>query len=189
MAAGNVSRIIHGPGKLVVGPSDLTTPGSDNAYGGTEVGLSNQCLLTPLGVPFRIENEGLGEATDVLEANNRFLVTCFLRGWDDDAITQFFSGQRSAGGTSQHGLFTAPGSRVPGKSSADSTNLTVLFVPEDLLHTDAFILYRAIPWWTDDAEMAFQRQEEFGIPLQLDCLRNGSGNILQVGRLADLSLT
>jgi len=186
MVAGNVSRIIRAAGKLVVGPTDLTAA---DPYGGTEIGLTNGCLLTPLGVSRRIENEGLGEASDILQANNRWLFTCFWRGADDDAKNLLLKGNRSAGGTTQHGLVTVPGARTPGQSTIDYANVVLLFVPENLTEHDALIIYRGIPVWSDAAEVAFQKREEFGYPLSMDCLRNGSGNILQMGRLADLSLT
>ena len=50
------------------------------------------------------------------------------------------------------------------------------------------ILYHAIPSWTDGAELAFRRQAEFGIPLSFECLRDSSGRILKMGRMADLAL-
>jgi len=186
MAAGLAAQIIRGPGRLIVGPTDLTAV---YPYGGTEVGLVNQALLTPLGESFRIENEGLGEATDILQPNNRALFSCFMRGWDDDAVTKFLKGNRSAGSATQHSVYTSPGARTPGQSTIDYANIVLMLVPDNLIDTDALILYRGIPMWSDDAEVMFQKREEFGIPLQVDCLRNSSGNIYQIGRLQDLSLT
>lgn len=186
MAAGKVSRILRGPVKIVVGPTDLSDA---DPYGGTEVGLSNQVALTPLGETVRIENEGLGEATDILHPNNRWLLTCFMRGADDKARELFFLGNYSNGQTTQHGVFSAPGLKNPGESMLAESSRVILLVPENLIDMDALIIYRGIPMWSDDAEIAFQKKEEFGIPLAIDCLRDSNNNILRLGRLADLSLT
>ena len=83
MDAGNVSRIIRAPGRIIIGPTNLAAA---DPYGGTEVGKSNLCTLQSHGTPFRVESEALGEATDILEANKRFVFACFIRGWDDDAV-------------------------------------------------------------------------------------------------------
>jgi hypothetical protein len=50
------------------------------------------------------------------------------------------------------------------------------------------LIYRGVPDWSEGAEFAFQRQEELGIPLAVECIRNSDGKILSVGRLVDLTL-
>lgn len=185
MVAGNVARVIRAPGRVVIGPTDLSVA---YPYGGTEVGKSNLCVVQPLGTSFRIEAEGLGEATDILEATHRYVFSCFLRGWDDDAVQKFFADNYSAGGTSKHAVFSVPGSAVPG-ASAIGRALIVLYVPDDTIHVPAVLVYSGVPDWSEGAEMAFQRGSELGLPVALDCLRDSNGNTLAIGRLADLSLT
>lgn len=187
MAAGNVSRIIRAPGRIIIDPTDLSAIAQDGTYGGTEVGKSNQCALTPLGIPFRIESEALGEATDVLEPNNRYLFNCFLRGWDDDGIELLRSGGYELGTTSQHSTFAVPGSVTPGQS-AIARAVILLYVPDDLIHNPAVLIYHGIPDIAEGAEFALRRPDELGITLAVDCLRDSNDNILRVGRLADLSL-
>jgi len=188
MAAGNVSRILRNSGRLIVAPTDAFNGGT-YPYSGTEVGLANEVRLTSTGTSKVIRNEGLGEPTDILDATNEWVFTCFLRGWDDDAVTQFFSGHRSAGSPTQHSVFAIPGSRSPGQGSADSINLVIAFVPDNLNDANGLIIYRGIPHWTIDAELAFDRKDEFGIPLIVRCLRNASNNVAKIGRMPDLSLT
>jgi len=186
MAAGDVARVIRAPGRIVIGP---TTAFATTAYpyGGTEIGKSNLCVLQPAGTPFRVESEALGEATDILEPNNRYVFSCFLRGWDDDGVQQMLAGGYNAGATTQHAFFDVP-QNVPGASSIGRA-VILAYVPDDLIHSDGALIYRGIPDWSEGAEIAFQRGPEFGIPLSVDCLRDGNGNLLRVGRLADLSLT
>lgn len=185
MAAGNVARVLRAPGRLVVNPADL-----DDAYpyGGTEVGKSRLCVLQPLGTSFRVECEGLGEATDVLEANNRWVFSCQLRGWDDDAVQLLLAAGQEAGGTSGHRGFFVPGTATPGESAL-SHSVVLLYVPDDVIHVPAVLIYNGVPDFADGAEIAFQRGEEMVLPLAVDCFRDTNDNILRVARLADLSLT
>jgi len=189
MVAGNVARVIRAPGQISIGPTDLSTAGSNNAYGGTLIGKTNGVVLQPMGTPFRVESEALGEATDILEPNKRWVFSCFVRGWDDDAVEKMFSSANyAAGGTSQHAVYSEPGTRVPGESAIGRA-VILLYVPDDIIHVPALLLYRGIPEWAEGGEVMFQRGQELGIPLTVDCLRDGNGNLLSMGRISDLSLT
>ena len=187
MAAGNVSRIIRAPGRVVVNP---TTSFATSAYpyGGTEVGKTNLCALQPLGVPFRVESEALGEATDILEANNQYVFVCFLRGYDDDAVELFLEAGHEAGTVTRHAVFHSPGSKTPGESALDRS-ISLVYVPDDTIRTPGVLIYRGIPDWSDGAELAFQRGSDLGIPITVDCLRDANENILRIGRMEDLTLT
>lgn len=186
MAAGNVARTIRAPGRLVVNP---TTAFASTAYphGGTEVGFANQCIVQPLGTPLRIECEGLGEATDILEPNRSYVFTCFLRGWDDDAIEKCQAQSFVAGATSQHAVYRSP-DNVPGASSIGRA-VILAYIPDDPLHVPGVLIYRGIVDWSSGAEVVFQRGAELGLPLTVDCLRDASGSMLKIGRMADLILS
>jgi len=188
MAAGNATRVLRAPGKLIVNPSDL---GLDYPYGGTEVGKTKLVVLTSHGTGLRVECEGLGgEPSDILEAPANYVFACMLRGWDDDAIATLFSDNAVAGGgaVSGHALFREPHLRVGG-SSALSRSVSLLYVPDDPVHAPSVLIYRGVPDWSDGAEAAWQRGEELGIPLAVECVRGAtSGKILEVGRLVDLTL-
>lgn len=189
MAAGSVATVIHAPGRVVVTPTTAFATGTF-PFGGTQVGKANKVLLTPAGQePYRPWSEGLGAATDSLEPHHRWVVTCFLRGWDDDAIAQFFARGYSAGTESQRAVFSAPGSRVAGASRL-ALGLKIAFVPDDQVQSPGFLLYRAVPNWGASAEMAWQRKDELGIPLALECFHDAStpARILKIGRMADLAL-
>lgn len=187
MAAGAAHRSgIRAPGRIILNPTDLGDASTN--YGGTEIGWANLCVLQPLGTAFHVEYEGLGEVGDVLEANKRYVFACLLRGWDDDAVRLMLANGYTAGGVSQHAAWSEPSTDVPG-SSAISRAVILLYVPDDVIHVPALLVYRGIPDWTDGAELAFQRGEELGIPITVDCLRDANGNMLTVRRLSDMSLT
>jgi len=186
MAAGSATRILRAPGRLVADPDDLTL---NYPYGGVEVGRTRLVVLTNLATAYRIECEGLGgEPSDILERPARYVFSCFLRGWDDEAVENLFANHFVQGDASGHAVMREPGDRTAG-ASALARGLKLLYVPDDPVHAPACMIYRGIPDWSDGAEIAWQRQEELGIPLAVECVRGTTGKILEVGRLADLSLT
>ncbi len=186
MAAGNVSQIIRAPGRLVVSPTDL-----DDVYpfGGVEVGKTRLVVLTSLGQSFRVSCEGLGgEPSDILGSPSYYVFSCFLRGWDDDAVFHLFQNNYVQGPTTGHSMIREPANRVGGASEY-SRRTSMLFVPDDSLNSPGVMIYAGIPDFSDGAEIAWQRGDELGIPLAVECVRGTTGKILEIGRLADLSLT
>lgn len=186
MSAGNVARTLRAPGRLVINPTDLTLA---FPYGGTEVGKTRLVVLRNLSPSlFRVTSEGLGgEPTDILEGPPHYVFACFLRGWDDDAVRMFFADNYVQGAASGHALLREPGARRSG-SSALGRAVRLLYVPDDPVGAPAMLAYRAVPDWDDNAELAFQRRDELGIPLLAELVRGASGKILEVGRVADLTL-
>jgi len=185
MVAGHASRTVRASGKLVVGPTNLSAA---FPYGGTQVGRSKLVVVQSFGEPYRIEGEGIGRATDVLEPEKRHMFSCILRGWDDDAVDLLLNDGDTVGGTSGHAVYSVPGSATPGRSAL-SRAIMILYVPDDLVHVPAVLVYAGIPYLSPGAEMAFQSRAELGVPLVAECFRDGNGNTLSIGRLADLSLT
>jgi hypothetical protein len=178
--------MIRAPGRLVASPTDLTL---DYPYGGTELGKAKLAVLATFGQSFRVPCEGLGgEASDLIGAPSYYVFSCFLRGWDDDAIQSLFQNNFVQGAVSGHSVLREPFNRVGG-SSEFSRAIKMLYVPDDIINAPAVVIYAGIPDWTDGAEIAFQRGEELGIPLAVECLRGSTGKIVEVGRLADLSLS
>jgi hypothetical protein len=192
MATGNVARIIRAPGTVHLDPLNVSGP----AFGGVVAGHVNSIAFAMQGNEFEIENEALGEVTDVLEGDNRFAVSFFARGFDDDAIEKLVASNYVLGAVSGHAMMqqikTAGefhlGSNVPG-SATNTRGIKLLFVPDDTIHVPALLLYNAIPTFTEGAELLLQRTEELGLPITLRCLRDANGNTFQMGRLVDLDLT
>ena len=180
------TRVIRAPGTVIAAPSSLTA-GSTGEYGGEIIGTTRSVALVPLGTPFRVECEGIGEFSDVLEGNNRYLVNFFLRGWDKMAVAKLLSGGYSVGSATGNAVWKEPGTRSPGQSAV-ARALVWLFVPDDTTYHPALIIRAGIPDFSDGAELAFQRGEEFGLDISIECIQDGSGNILDLGLLEDLSL-
>lgn len=193
MVAPAAAQIIHYPAKVVVDPTDLSTPGTDEAYGGTMVGKVQELGFQSVGEdPFGLWAECYGEVIDYLEGANQFLMGMLMLGYDDDAVAQFAPGGYTAGATTGHAKLTEPGSRAPGQSALEASNArdrTILILPEDTIHVPALILYRAVPDWTPAATIALERGSKFGLPLTFTCMRNASGNIYQWAMIDDMDLT
>lgn len=181
------TRVIRAPGTVIYSPTDLSDAAGTGEYGGSIIGTTRAVALVPLGVPYRVECEGLGEYSDVLEGNNRYIVNLFLRGWDKGAVLSLLAGGYAEGATTKNAVWTEPGSKTPGQS-ATSRALVWLFAPDDTHNHPALILRSGIPDFADGAEIAFQRGEEFGLNMSIECLRNGSGQTLDMGHLGDLTL-
>ncbi len=184
MSAPLASKIIRAPGRLLISPTNLSAA---YPYGGIEIGKVRAVVLKPLGTNAVVMSEGLGEATDILEANNRWVLSCFVRGWDDDAVQQLQSDSHSIGAVTQHALFTYPLNARPG-SSGLSRAKALIYVPDDIVNAPCVLAYRAIPNLDDGAQLEWQRNNELGMPMAFELLRGVSGKILQIGRLPDLTL-
>ncbi len=181
------SRVIRAPGTVIATPTDLTDAAGTGEYGGSIIGSTRAVALVPLGTPYRVECEGLGEYSDVLEGNNRYIVNFFLRGWDQGAVSSLLAGGYAQGATTQNAVWTEPGTRTPGQSST-SRALVWLFAPDDTHSHPALIIRAGIPDFAEGAEVAFQHQEELGINISIECIRNGSGQTIDLGHLEDLTL-
>lgn len=180
------TRVIRAPGTVIVSPASLS-PGSAGDYGGQIIGSTRVVALVPLGTPYRVECEGLGEFSDVLEANNRYVVNFFLRGWDLDAVANLLAGGFSVGSTTKNAVWLEPGTKDPGESAVGRSRVW-LFAPDDTHNHPALIIRAGIPDFADGAELVFQRGEEFGLNMTLECLRNSSNQILDLGHSEDLTL-
>ncbi len=153
-------------------------------YGGTEIGISNACVLVPSGEPFEVWYESLGEIGDVLEAANIWTVGCFLRGVDDDAIASIWGDSAVTGAVSSHKRMDVPGEYTPGESML-GRSVSLLFVPDDELSVPGFIARRAVPGTQGDEGFAFTRVDELGIAALFRCVRDDNGRTLSIGRVSD----
>ena len=184
MSIATPSRVLRVPGRLVVAPTDLSAA---FPFGGVAVGNVRTVVLQSLGGNFRVMAEGLGETSNVLEAEHHWVFSCFLRGWDDDAVAQLWGDNYALGAVSQHATVNIPGTAMAGASALGRAK-KLLYVPDDPVRAPAVLVYRGVPDWSEGAELAFQRGAELGLPLAVECVRDTSDRILSIGRLADLTL-
>ena len=181
------ARVIRAPGTVVHTPTDLTDAAGTGEYGGTLIGRTRAVVVQPLAAPYQVQSEGLGEASDVLTAANDYIVSLFLRGWDRNAVSVLLPGGYTQGSTTHQALWQAPGTETPGESALSRAKIW-LFVPEDTVHVPCVLVRSGVPDFADGAEIALQRDEEFGLAMVLKCMRDSGGRMLDIGHLEDLTL-
>lgn len=186
MVASAAAKIARAPGRVVINPTIEPSTGTF-PFGGKQIGKVNQARFTRTSAPIPIFHEGSGEIGDVLEGPNRYSFSCFLRGWDDDAISAMFGTQASVGADSGHTVVLLPSLISPGKS-AFARGLKVLYVPDDALNIPALLIYNAIPDMAEGADMMFQRGAELGVSMSFECTRDSYGRVAAIGRIGDLRL-
>ena len=190
MAGGSVPGLLKIPGRLVVNPTTSFATTS-YPYGGTEIGRANQCALQSFGTPFPVWYESLGRAGDILSGDIRFVFSCFLRGWDDDAIELMLSKGYAEGSTTRHSQYSEP-AEVPGQTIL-GRGVRLVYVPDDTVHAPALIIYHGIVEFQESAPVSWQRSAEHGLPVTVECLDDAdydaAPKIWKAGRLADLAVT
>lgn len=184
MATQNVNRIIRASGRVIINPTNLSAA---YPYGGREIGKTKTVVLAIQGTPYKLKNEALGELTNILEADKRFVFSCVLRGWDNDALQLLWADMYTAGSVTGHAVYSEPASAMPGTSTLDVAR-KILFAPDDPINVPALLIYRGVPSWGDSAQLAWSGEEDLALPFAADCLRDSSNRILKMGRLADLTL-
>lgn len=180
------TRVLKIPGKVIAAPTSLTA-GATGEYGGTIIGSTRAVALVAVGRPYVIQCEGRGEPSDVLESNKHYNFNFFLRGWDQGAVSNLLAGGYTEGSVTKNAVWQEPGTKTPGQSSG-ARGLVWLIVPDDTQHHPALIIRSGIPDIQDGAEFAFQRREEFGLSISIECLRDASNQIFDLGHLEDLTL-
>ena len=184
MASGDISRVIRAPGRLVVGPTNLSAA---YPHGGTEVGKTRQVVLVQTGQPFRVISEGLGETSEILEGPTEWYLAAAMRGWDDDAVAQLFANNYTAGDPSGHAGYDEPKSRNVGSTALGRAKV-LLWKPDDPIHVPSVLVYRGVPWWSDGAEIPLSSAQDVDLPVVVHAMQDGSGNTLAIKFFSDLSL-
>lgn len=185
MARPDSAQVLRIPGRVVIGPTE-TFLGGAFPFGGTEIGKHRGLVLQPVGSPLPLAFEGLGgEIGEILERPSIWTLSMTLRGWDSDAVATLFAAGYEAGETSQRATWSAPD--FTSGTRASSRGVSVLVVPDDEVAAPALLAYNAIPNWSADAQILFQRGAEFDLPIQFHLMRDTASRIFSLGILADLT--
>lgn len=164
MAAPNAKNVRFIPGKLVKDPTNL---GTTYPYGGTELGLTTAILFKP-GVRSRIHfaEEFGGAHIENTFVGELVMLSLVLRGFDPDALARVFPNVSTGTITGKPGIDgrVSSGSNLPGYRMSNKA-FKLLWVPDDLVDTEALIIYNAIPGVEETAALAMSVSEEFGTPV------------------------
>lgn len=194
MAADDVRKVLHLPGRLSFGCTDLDLAWP---HGGTGLGASRGVMFQAVGgaYPVTIEAYG-GEPVEYIEPGVVVGIAAFLRGFTDDAVDLMFR-NTAAGTTTQRQVVSEPGT-VRAGNWMSGRGVKLVFTPEGATHAKSatapdvdapfIVLYKAIPLIQEAAEMALQRGKEYGIPVLFQGIRDASGRTYTKGPRSDLSL-
>lgn len=179
-------RVIRAPGTLYVNVSGPYEP-SLAPFGGVALGNTQGVYIANFGTGFTVWSEEYGEPADQLEVLRDAAMGCFLRSWDDDAISAVFP-NTSEGVTTQHQILTLHGSREPGESIYDDRATTMIFLPHNPKDAPAVLAYAAVPLVDESSQLRFSYGDDLGIPALWRFFRDGTGKIAEVGRAWDLGV-
>lgn len=179
----NARAVVHAPGRLVVGPTDLALA---FPHGGTALGLSAEVTFRPglRGRSVRAEEFG-GETIEVVYAGESAVLGALVRGWDADAVNRVWL--NSTVGVSGERYVEYPGTTRAG-TLGSARSVVLLFSPRDADRTPGVILYRALPLVDQAAALQFAFRRELVVAALFQGIRDATGRVYRAGRLEDLAL-
>ena len=194
MGALDVRTIRRVPGRLAYGCTDLTAAWP---HGGTGLGAVRGIMLRRYSASFPVTIEAYGGIpVEYLEAGEAWGIAARVRTDDDDAISTLFP-NTAVGTTTQHRVVSAPGT-VKAGAWASAREVVLVFTPEGATHAQSatapdveapfVILYRALPMLAEQAEIAFHRTDDLGIPALFMGIPHSTKGTLKWGRRRDLTL-
>lgn len=184
MALSSPTKFVRCDGEVCYGAANLATA---FPHGGTAIGSVHGVYLRKLTADYRIKAEEYGfETVEVVQSGEAWALVAFLRGWDDEALAQVWP-NTAVGSVSQRTTVAAPGTNRAGRFRATG-GVKLVFSPHNTLHHNFVVAYRAVPIMDTDAAMHFDRNEELGMPIVFECLRDASARTLFIGRRDDVTL-
>ena len=182
-------------GRLVLGPTDLTTT---FPYGGTELGLCRSASFV-FGIkyaPIQAEEFG-GNAVEWVYQTESAVLSAVLREYDDDMVSSLFiNGER--GFETDGTKTTASGKPVikgdiqgaikPG-GVVTAKIIKLLFAPDDEDHHEFLVMYNALPMIEEASQMKLTAADWAEIGVVFHAVPDSAGKLYQFGRKTDISLT
>lgn len=184
MAVGRADEVIHAPGQLCINPTDLTIP---FPHGGTAIGEVAEIIYSVEELRHVIPAEEFGsEPVEVIEGGKIVTLSCFLRGFDVDAMQTAFQDAAQSVKTKK-ATIEFPGATPAGHLMSDDS-VVLLFSPRSTEDVPAVILYRALPHLQETADMRFSFDQELGMPVIFQGVRDASSRVSSMKLLEDITL-
>jgi hypothetical protein len=188
MATANIEDVLRVPCRLCAAPTDFSAA---FPHGGTALGLASRVDFKPRALysPITAEEWG-GMRIDAIYCGEQAELSCFLRGWDADALQKCFPNTSLGSYSGRYYIRCDPG--VSGQNRPGylmSSKAIVLVVsPVAANYAPGIVLHQAIPLWAEAAELAFRSTSELGLAVTFLCLPDSSGRLYREGWLRDISL-
>jgi len=183
MAAPNENLVFRCGGALWLAPTNIAPPGYGTA---TALGICHDVRLSAVTRQFNIQAEEYGqEVTEAVHMGRDWVLTCLVRGWDNDTLGMMFP-NTSTGGSSGNKVISEPGGLLSG-SLLSGKAVKLLFAPFNTTHK-GFIVYRALPNIHASRPLDFNTAKDLSFLATFRCLRDGSGRAVKIGQVADLAI-
>lgn len=189
MAAEDLTALLSVPGRLALGPTDLTT---DYPYGGTALGLVRDVLASVVTSPVLLTAEEWGgEPFDVIEDGESWAISFAVRADDSAALALAFLEVGTGGTTGLPAVDLPAPNRRSGRLRAQDGQV-FLFAPLDTARHRALLFRRAVPWRVERLAMPLEwdgaNGDELTYAIRLVAVRDDDGVAVQHRMLADLTL-
>lgn len=178
----DVSQVFRVPGRLSVGPTDLSAAWP---HGGTGLGTVSEIVISP-AVQYAIVtgDEFGGEVLDYVELGSSWILGAVLREWNSYNVDLIFN--TATGAVSGEKVVSYPSASRPGSKVS---SVVLLFTPYEQDVHPAFLAYRAIPLVPETTALKASIMDELVVPVMFHCIRNAAGTgQVKFGLLEDLTL-
>lgn len=187
MAAPSASSILRVPGTLIWGPTDL---GTSEPYGGVYLGTVRGIRFTP-NVQYRdVWAEEFGSVVDSFYVGERPELRAVVRHPDSDMVNTTAPKAIASGSSGIHWLFRPGG--TTGNTRAGTPLYSragkLLFAPYARTAHPMILMYSALPMLSDDVELRFSLNDEYGIGVTFRGSPDSSGRVYDTGQRANLVL-
>lgn len=182
MAAPDVTKVYRLDGRLAINCTDFSTAWP---HGGTGLGTHARAhLIHGIGsLPVTGEEFG-GQAVDHVLMHDSVILLAYIRGWDNDALSTFF---QTTTGASTDEVITLHGTNRAGRLLGQDA-VKVTFTARNQASEPSIHLYNAVPLLRPEERMNLTITRELSFLVAFSCMRDGSGNVGQMGKLSDLTV-
>ena len=173
----DLSKLAKVDGRLCIDPTDLSAA---FPHGGTALGVCQDKVLQKSRIYKRVYDEANGDVIAQHQVGESLIVACYLRGWDESTLALLHPNYHDSDGT-----YVFDGPAMP--AGTEIAGRKLLFSPFDSTHP-GFIVYSALPYEDESAEMQLAVNEELETAMAFQSRRDASNRTYQIGLLSELSL-
>jgi hypothetical protein len=156
-------------------------------HGGTELGeVQSSAVVVSYGeVP--IVAEEFGTVVETFYTGERWVFSCALRTWDDDALAALFP-HTATGSSSGKVLVKHDPDTYRAGQLGTSREIAIAFVADNPLSHPSLYFRRCVPLLEPTARLALQLRTEHVIPAMFMAIPPTSGNTVEYGLLEDFTV-
>ena len=177
MATASLNNFLFAPARVAINPTAIST--GSFPFGGTEIGtcIDIQAMPQRKVIKLRHEYTGPNETYDGLDMGEDWKIIIKVRGFDGDAINTCFAAPVTGTTSNTKGIWY-PGSTPWYPKLLSSSAVALLLAPEDTTNHHCTLLYKALPMTEETKALAYQRTEEFVLPLVFWAMRDSTNRIM-----------